>query len=63
MSLLSTFISTQLIKAIEHEFMNHSQDIQKVIIEEVKNFLMEATQWVESKLDISISTESEVNKS
>lgn len=50
MSLLSTFISTQLIKAVENEFINHSPEIQATIISEIQNFLAEGAAWVESKL-------------
>ncbi len=51
MSLLSTFISTQLINAIEHEFINHSPEIQAVIINEIQNFLAEGNSWLESKIN------------
>jgi hypothetical protein len=50
MSLLSSFISTQLIKALENEFINHSPEIQATIISEIQAFLAEGAAWVESKL-------------
>lgn len=50
MSLLSSFIQNQLIKAIEDEFINHSADMQSVIINEVKNFVELGAAWVESKI-------------
>ena len=51
MSLLSTFISTQLLKAIEHEFVNHEPEMQAVILNEVQAFVAEATAWIGNKLD------------
>jgi hypothetical protein len=50
MSLLSSFISNQLIKAIENEFVNHSPEIQATIISEIQAFLAEGAAWVESKI-------------
>lgn len=50
MSLLSSFIQNQLLKAIEAEFVNHSADIQNVIVGEVQAFASEAVAWVESKI-------------
>ncbi len=50
MSLLSSFISKQLVNALENEFINHSPEIQATIISEIQEFLAEAAAWVESKL-------------
>ena len=51
MSLLSSFISTQLLKAIEHEFVNHEPEMQTVILNEVQAFVADAAAWINSKLD------------
>lgn len=51
MSLLSTFISTQLIKALEHEFVNHAPEIQQVIIQELQDFLAQGAAWIENKVN------------
>jgi hypothetical protein len=51
MSLLSAFISTQLMKAIENEFVNHSPEIQSIIISEIQNLIAEGTAWIDSKLN------------
>lgn len=51
MVLLSAFIGAQLLKAIEHEFANHSEEIQKVILDEVQSFLAQGSKWLESKLN------------
>lgn len=51
MSLLSSFIQNQLLKAIEAEFVAHAPDIQQTIVGEVQAFANDALQWVESKID------------
>lgn len=51
MSLLSTFISTQLLKAIEHEFVNHEPEMQAVILNEVQAFVAEAAAWIDNKIN------------
>lgn len=51
MSLLSSFIQNQLIKAIEAEFINHSADMQAIIVNEVKSFIEQGAAWVESKIN------------
>lgn len=51
MSLLSNFISTQLIQALEHEFVNHAPDVQSLIVTEIQNFLTQGAAWVESKIN------------
>lgn len=56
MSLLSTFINAQLIKAIEAEFLNNSEEIQSAIVSEVQAFVSEATAWLESKITTKPST-------
>lgn len=50
MSLLSTFIQSQLLKAIENEFIEHAPDIQQAIIAEVEAFANDALEWVKSKI-------------
>ena len=57
MSLISTFISTQLIKAIENEFLNHSPEIQAAIINEIQHFISQVSDWATKKLS-STSTPS-----
>jgi hypothetical protein len=51
MSLLSSFVQNQLLKAIETEFAAHAPDIQEAIVAEVQAFANQALQWVESKLN------------
>lgn len=51
MSLLSSFIQNQLLKALEAEFALHAPEVQAVIVTEVTNFANQALQWVEAKLN------------
>jgi hypothetical protein len=62
MSLLSNFISNQLIKAIEHEFINHSADIQDTIIKEMENFLSLGAEWVKNKIENKVSNREQANE-
>ena len=50
MTILSTFMQTQLLKAIEAEFLAHEPEIQAVILHEVTLFSQKAAQWVNTKL-------------
>lgn len=54
MSLLSSFIQNQLLKAIESEFVAHEPDIQSAIVSEVESFANQALQWVKNKTKITI---------
>lgn len=50
MSLLSSFIRNQLLKAVEQEFHEHEPHIKELIIKEVGDFASECVAWVESKV-------------
>ena len=54
MSLLSSFVTTQLMAAIEHEFANHESEIQSAIISELQNFMGLCANWIESKVNAGI---------
>lgn len=51
MSLLSSFIQNQLVKALEAEFVAHSGDIQAAFVGEVESFATELLSWVKNKVD------------
>lgn len=53
MSILSSFVSTQLLKAIENEFVSHEPEMQAVILNETRVFVSEVMSWVQSKIDNS----------
>ena len=50
MSLLSSFIQNQLLKALEAEFVAHAPEMQEVIVSEVESFANQAMDWVKDKL-------------
>jgi len=52
MSLLSGFLTNQLLKALQDEFLKHEPEIQDKILEEI-NFLGEkCLEWVDEKMGI-----------
>jgi hypothetical protein len=50
MSLISSFIQTQLLKALEDQFVAHEGDLKDAFVAEVDAFAKEVLQWVESKV-------------
>ena len=50
MSLLSSFIRNQLLKAIEAEFVSHAPEAKDLIVKEVQAFSQECLDWVNQKL-------------
>jgi len=50
MSLLSSFIQNQLLKALEAEFVAHVPEMQQVIVGEVEAFANQALEWVKDKV-------------
>lgn len=50
MSLISGFIQNQLIKALEAEFVAHSDDLQAAFVGEIKNLVSLIGSWAESKI-------------
>ncbi len=51
MSLISSFIRNQLLKAVQEEYENHSDELKQKLVEEIQAFSEEALSWVESKLN------------
>jgi len=51
MSLLSSFIRNQLLKAVEEEFQAHTPEMKAMVINEMQAFAAECTDWVAKKLD------------
>lgn len=50
MSLLSSFIRSHLINAIENEFVKHEPEVKDKVIDEMRQFSNEAMEWVDSKM-------------
>jgi len=51
MSLLSSFITNQLIKAFENEFLNHAPEMQQFFVKEVEQFGNTIINWVQDKIE------------
>ena len=51
MSLLSSFIQNQLIKALEAEFLSHAPDVQQFLANEASQLANQMLQWAENKLE------------
>lgn len=62
MSLLSSFVTNQLLKALESEFISHEPDIQNAFANEVQVFASTIMNWANNKLTTS-STPSVASKS
>lgn len=50
MSLLSSFIQNNLLKALEDEFLSHEPEMQAALVKEVSALANQALAWVESKI-------------
>lgn len=49
MSLLSSFLASHLIPALESAFIAHEPDMQDVLLGEVKALSAQVAAWIESK--------------
>lgn len=52
MSLLSSFIRNQLLKAVEEQFTSHAPEVQALVLKEMQEFGGECIQWAQDKLGI-----------
>lgn len=50
MSLLSSFIRNQLLKAVEEEFHSHAPEMKAKVLDEMQAFAGECNDWVNKKL-------------
>lgn len=51
MSILSSFIQNQLLRALEAEFIMHAPDVQNFIVKELSAFATQLMAWAERKLE------------
>lgn len=58
MSLLSSFITNQLIKSLESEFIAHEPELKDAFVNEVSVAVADVVAWVNSKLSSSQPVES-----
>lgn len=56
MSLLSNFISTNLLNELEAAFIAHEPDLQLALLNEVQVFSAQLVQWIEKKITVNKST-------
>ncbi len=52
MSLLSTFITNQLLAALETEFVKHEAELQDAFVDEVTDAVNSVVSWVNSKISL-----------
>lgn len=52
MSLLSTFLSNQLIPALETALIAHEPDVQAAILGEIQDFSSQLVGWLEGKIGL-----------
>lgn len=50
MSLISTFITNQLVKALEAEFVAHEADVQSAFVGEVQALASTVMSWANDKI-------------
>jgi hypothetical protein len=52
MSLLSSFIVKNIVKALEAQFISHVPELQQAFLNEVTNVVKVVTDWTESKINV-----------
>ena len=51
MSLIASFITSQLLKALEAEFESHSDELKDAFVNEVETLATDVIEWVKNKVD------------
>lgn len=59
MNLLSSFIVTRIINALEQQFLSHLPELQQVFLNEVSNLVKMVSDWIESKMEKGESSNEE----
>jgi hypothetical protein len=52
MSLLSSFIVTHVVNALEKQFLSHVPELQQAFLNEVASLVKVVSDWVESKMNV-----------
>lgn len=60
MSLISTFIRNNLIKALEEELISKSPELKDLALREVQELGQQVVQWAESKLNMDINGDGKI---
>ena len=58
MSLLSSFVTNELIKALEAEFIKHEPELKDAFVDEVTAAVNSVVSWVNSKIALRPPVES-----
>ena len=62
MSLLSSFIVTHVVKALEQQFVSHVPELQQAFLTEVTHLVKVVTDWTESKMNVQGESPDEKTK-
>lgn len=60
MSLLSSFIRNQLLKAVQEEIAQAAPQLKEVAIQELKDFANEIIKWTEDKVNIDLNGDGKI---
>ena len=52
MSLLSSFIVTHVVTALEEQFVSHTPELQRAFLNEVSSLVGIVSDWIESKMNV-----------
>lgn len=63
MSLISTFITGNLIKMLEAQLVAHEPELQKVFLDEIASAVNAIVSWVNSKIDPTQSAQAAPSES
>ena len=63
MSLLSSFIVTHVVKALENQFVSHVPELQQAFLNEVTHIVKVMNDWIESKMEVQGESTDEETKS
>jgi hypothetical protein len=61
MSLLSSFIVSHVVKALEAQFISHVPELQQAFLNEVSSLVKVVSDWVESKMNVNGGSSDEKN--
>lgn len=60
MSLLSSFIRNQLLKAVQEEIANAAPQLKELAIQELREFADEVIKWTETKVNIDLNGDGKI---
>lgn len=60
MSLLSSFIRNNLLKALEEELQDHTPELKAIALRELKELGQQVVEWAESKLHLDLNGDGKI---